>query len=140
MVHRVLSDVNVCLDVLLDRKPFVEYSGRIFEEAENGKLALIISGLSFDTLFYIMRPSLGTKKSTELLRLLCSQIEIGTIDEKVVKRAIHAGWNDLEDVLQYFCAVENNCDYLITRDKKGFKSADQGIKVVTPKVYVEEII
>ena len=56
MAIRVLADVNICLDVLMDRKPFVEYSGRIFEEAEEGNLILMISGLSFDTLFYVMRP------------------------------------------------------------------------------------
>lgn len=140
MAHRVLADVNVCLDVLLDRKPFIEYSGRIFEEAEKGTLDLLISGISFDTLFYIMRPSIGVKRATELLQLLCVEVDIGIIDGKVVQQAVDAGWNDLEDALQYFCAVENGCDYLITRDEKGFKSTGRKIEVVSPKVFIEQII
>lgn len=140
MASRVLADVNVCLDVLMDRKPFVEYSGRIFEEAEKGNVILVISGLSFDTLFYVMRPSLGAKKVTELLRLLFTHIEVGTIDNKVVKQAIDAGWTDLEDSLQYYCAVENDCDYLVTRNQKDFKSTDKKLEIVTPKIFVEEIL
>ncbi|WP_234573069.1 type II toxin-antitoxin system VapC family toxin [Rhodohalobacter sp. 614A] len=140
MAIRVLADVNVCLDVLMDRKPFVEYSGRIFEEAEKGKIILMISGLSFDTLFYVMRPSMGAKKTTELLRLLCSHIEIGTIDDKVVRQAIEAGWRDLEDALQYYCALENDCDYLVTRNQGDFKSKDKRVKIVSPKTCIEEVI
>ncbi len=139
MAIRVLADVNVCLDVLMDRKPFVEYSGRIFEEAEKGNLIMVISGLSFDTLFYVMRPSLGAKKATELLRLLCTHIEIGKIDDKVVKQAIKADWTDLEDALQYFCALENDCDFLVTRNQKDFKSIDKKLKIVSPKTCLEEI-
>lgn len=140
MAIRVLADVNVCLDVLMDRKPFVEYSGRIFEEAEKGKIILMISGLSFDTLFYVMKSSLGTKKTTELLHLLCSHIEIGTINDKVVRQAIEAGWRDLEDALQYYCALENDCDYLVTRNQGDFKSKDKRVKIVSPKTCIEEVI
>lgn len=135
-----MADVNVCLDVLVDRKPFVEYSGRIFEEAEKGNLTLVISGLSFDTLFYVMRPSLGAKKSTDLLRLLCTHIEIGTINSSVVEQAIDAGWTDLEDALQYYCAVENDCGYLVTRNQKDFKSRDKKLKIVSPKTCLEKIV
>ena len=135
-----MADVNICLDVLMDRKPFVEYSGRIFEEAEEGNLILMISGLSFDTLFYVMRPSIGAKKATELLRLLCSQIKIGTIDDKVVKQALDAGWTDLEDALQYYCARENGCDYLVTRNQKDFKPRDKKLKILSPKACLEEIV
>lgn len=139
MAIRVLADVIVCLDVLMDRKPFVEYSGRIFEEAEKGNLTLIISGLSFDTLFYVMRPSLGGKKATELLRLLCTHIEVGTIDGSVVKQALDADWSDLEDALQYYCALENDCNYLVTQNQKDFKSRTKKLKVVSPKACLEDI-
>ena len=51
MVDSILVDVNVCLDLLLDRHPYVEYSGQIFELAEQNELSVTVSGLSFDTLF-----------------------------------------------------------------------------------------
>lgn len=140
MAIRVLADVNVCLDVLMDRKPFVEHSGRIFEEAEKENIILLISGLSFDTLFYLMRPSIGAKKATELLRLLFSHIKIGTIDDKVVKQALDAGWTDLEEALQYCCAQENGCDYLVTRNQKDFKPRDKKLKIVSPKACLEDIL
>jgi len=109
MVDRVLADVNVCLDLLLDRQPFVEYSGQIFELAEQIKLTVIVSGLSFDTLFYIMRPTMGAVKSTQLLKEFSRHIRVGTVNQSVVQSALQAGWKDLEDALQYYCSLEARC-------------------------------
>lgn len=136
MAHKLLVDVNICLDLLLDRRPYVEYSGRIFEAAEKGILDLFISGLSFDTLFYIIRPELGARQATDQLRLLLNLTDVASIGQKVVENALDAGWNDLEDALQYYCAIESDCDFLITRNLSDFKTGRGGPEVVTPEVYV----
>lgn len=139
MAYRVLVDVNICLDVLLDRKPHVTYSGQIFEAGEKGSIKLVISGLSFDTLFYIMRPSLGARKSAEKLKLLLRFVRAGTIDHGTVKQALHSGWNDLEDALQYYCAVHNKCHYLVTRNKGDFKADSTSLRIISPEAFLQEL-
>jgi predicted nucleic acid-binding protein len=136
MEDKVLTDVNVCLDLLMDRKPFVEHSGQLFELAENGDIQLCISGLSFDTLFYVMRPAIGAKKSIAKLRLLRKHIKVAEVNTRVVDQALQSGWTDLEDALQYFCAVQNGCNYLVTRNKNDFKSGKESLAVVTPEEFV----
>jgi predicted nucleic acid-binding protein len=136
MEDNVLADINVCLDLLMDRKPFVEHSGQLFELAENGDIRLCISGLSFDTLFYVMRPAIGAKKSIAKLRLLRKHVIVAEVNTRVVDRALQSGWTDLEDALQYFCAVQNGCNYLVTRNKNDFKPGNESIMVVTPEEFV----
>lgn len=138
MTYRVLLDVNICLDLLLDRKPHVTYSGQIFEAGEKGSIKLVVSGLSFDTLFYIIRPVLGERKSMEKLRLLLRNVHTGTIDHDIVEQALNSGWPDLEDALQYYCALHNDCRFLVTRNKADFKSDSKSLKILSPGEFLEE--
>jgi len=138
MADNILADVNVCLDLLLDRRPFVEASGKIFEMAEQKQINLFISGLSFDTLFYIMKPALGTDKTTKLLQDFRKLLHVGTVNHHVVDQALHSGWGDLEDALHYFCAAENRCTILLSRNKKDFKPADESVvRILTPEEYLK---
>lgn len=133
MADNVLVDVNICLDLLLDRHPFVEFSGQIFQRAEQKKLTIVVSGLSFDTLFYIMRPAMGATKSTQILREFSRNITVGTVNQSVVQQALHSGWKDLEDALQYYCAIEAGCSALITRNVTDFTPDDNNIQILTPE-------
>ena len=138
MENRILADTNICLDLLLDRKPFVEHSGKLFELAESKSIRLYISGLSIDTLFYIIRPAMGSRKSTEILSALLEFAEIAPVNNDVVRDALRAGWNDLEDALQYYSAVHANCTHLITRYLRDFSLAEgSGLPILTPKQFLE---
>ncbi|MGF1668874.1 MAG: type II toxin-antitoxin system VapC family toxin [Balneolaceae bacterium] len=137
MVTKVLADVNICLDLLLDRKPHINFSGRIFELAEKSEITLYISGLSFDTLFYIMRPAIGGKKAIEKLQLLYSYTVVGEINASVIENALHSGWRDLEDALQYYCALQSGCTYLVTRNLHDFASDSDKLQVVKPEEFIK---
>ena len=137
MADKILADVNVCLDLLLDRRPYIEASGKLFERAENGLITLCVSGLSFDTLFYIMRPAMGAGKALNVLREFRTHVEVAAVSSKVVDKALEAGWKDLEDALQYYCAAENGCGLILTRNKPDFKTASGPVAVFTPEEYLE---
>ena len=136
MVDSILVDVNVCLDLLLDRHPYVEYSGQIFELAEQNELSVTVSGLSFDTLFYIMRPTLGAKASTQILKKFSQHVRVGAVDHSVVQQALEAGWKHLEDALQYYCAAESGCSALVTRNIIDFNPDDDTLSILTPEQFL----
>ena len=48
MAPKILLDVNICLDVLLDRLPFIEEAGKIFNSIELNKVDPYLSAISFD--------------------------------------------------------------------------------------------
>lgn len=134
MANRILLDINVCLDFLLKREPFSDSAGRIFQAVEHERLKALISAISFDTMFYVLRPSLGSQEATNRLQELTLYINIGTVNKKVVYNALKAGWRDLEDALQYHTAIISNCDALITRNTNDFTPT--GIPVLTPSEFI----
>lgn len=52
-----------------------------------------------------------------------------------IDAAITANWNDFEDAMQYFAALNANADIIVTRNKKDFATSE--ISVVTPLEYIE---
>ena len=139
MAGKILVDVNISLDLLLDRKPFVEDSGRIFELGEQKKIDLMISAISIDTLFYVIRPAMGAGKATETIRDLLKITKIAPVTAYVIKKALDAGWSDLEDAIQYFTAVNAGCTCLLTRNISDYKKADASPIVKTPIQFFSEI-
>ena len=49
---KIFLDTDVALDHLADGQPFVEYAHRILALAETGELAICVSSLSFNNLYY----------------------------------------------------------------------------------------
>ena len=138
-MDKLLLDINVCLDFLIDRKPYSNTSGKLFELGEEEKAELVISGLSFDTLFYLMRPKMGPASATSLLRKFQQHISIGTVNSTVVNNALNANWKDFEDALHFYCALQSGCNFLITRNKKDFISSEKTLTVLTPEEYLNQI-
>jgi predicted nucleic acid-binding protein len=135
MADRVLLDVNVCLDVLLKRQPFWEDSAKIFLAAEKGKIQAQVSAISFDTMFYILRPDIGAAKAQTELKRLRKHIHISAVDAVVIDNALDSGWNDLEDALQYYSAEFSEYKALITRNKRDYPDKTK-LPILTPVEFI----
>ena len=61
--------------------------------------------------------------------------EIIGMGAPAIDSAITANWNDYEDAMQYFAALNANADIIVTRNKKDFATSE--ISVVTPLEYIE---
>jgi hypothetical protein len=60
------------------------------------------------------------------------------LNDKIIDLALNdKAFNDFEDGLQYYTALEGNQDIVITRDLKGFKNAK--IPVMTAEEYLISI-
>ncbi len=64
----------------------------------------------------------------------CSVISGG---KEAFLNSLNSNFNDKEDGLQYFTAVANKMDFLITRDKKDFKHANGKVPILSPKEFFE---
>lgn len=50
-------------------------------------------------------------------------------------------FTDIEDSFQYQCALENDCDVLVTINIDDYKSADQShIEILTPSAFADKYI
>jgi hypothetical protein len=57
------------------------------------------------------------------------------VDDSIIQKALEAGFKDFEDSVQYFTAVENKIDYIITRNVADYKGST--IPVCTPTDFLK---
>jgi predicted nucleic acid-binding protein len=127
---RVLFDLNVLLDVLMNREPFVADSARLWALAETGQIQGFVAGHSLTTLFYLYRRQNSIEKVYQVLRKILQIFDVAIIDRNVIESAIDLNWRDFEDAVQAMSAEEVGCDYLVTRDPDDFQ--DQQMTIIQP--------
>ena len=137
-MSRLLIDTNVVLDLLAKREPFYKSAAQIFSLADKNKLKLSISSLIFANTNYVLSRLKSTSQAIEVLRQFRVLVKILSLTDKIIYLALNdSKFKDFEDGLQYYSAIENNQDLIITRDLKDFKKSK--IPVMTPEEYITSI-
>ena len=131
---KVLLDINVILDVLQKREPYYEDSAEVLSLCADGKINGYISAISFGTLHYVLSKYVGKKKALTSLTKLRAFTSVANVNQGAIDLALASSFSDFEDAIQYYCAVENTVDQIITRNKKDFSKAK--LTVSTPKEFL----
>ncbi|MEW6755310.1 MAG: PIN domain-containing protein [Candidatus Latescibacterota bacterium] len=127
---RLFLDINVILDVLANREPWVENSAAVLSLLESDEFEGVAAAHSVATLFYLATKHLGQRRATARLLDLLGLVTVAPLDHDTILKGLTLGWSDFEDALQMLCALAANSDYLVTRNTRHFKS--DSISVVTP--------
>ncbi len=132
----IFLDINVLLDVFLDRRPFVTHSSRVLHLVQNeADVKGYMSAASFNALYFITKRYLSKARTLDILRHLTSYIGITTVSAAVIKQALYSNFVDLEDAIQYHSALaEANIDFVVTRDLSGYKNGR--IPTVSPAEFL----
>jgi predicted nucleic acid-binding protein len=133
---KLLIDTNIVLDVLCNRKDFVENSSKVFKLCETKKLDGYLSAISVPNIAYILRKELSVEKLKSIivkLNIIFSIIELKPND---LILATDLDFNDYEDALQSVCAKRIKADFIITRNTKDFKNSQ--VKAITPEQLLEK--
>lgn len=134
-MKKILVDTNIVIDLLAKREPFYEEAAELFSLADNKEISLMISSLSIANTNYILSQYKLAKDSREILRKFKVLVDVLNLDDKVVSLALSdEEFTDFEDGLQYYFALENGVDILLTRNKKDFKNSK--IPILTAKEYL----
>lgn len=127
-------DTDVLLDVLAAREPFYPQSARVWSLAESGRLTAVISAISCNNCFYVVRKYGGRDRALDAVRLLRGVFRPIDLTVQVLNQAIDAGFPDFEDGIQYFSALQAGTEVLITRNPDDFPKA--GPAVMTPTEFL----
>jgi len=121
---KLFIDTNIIIDVLADRKPYSNSAYVLFKEAKLKKWNLFTSSNSILTTFYILEKQLTSSKANNAIETILNRIEIQDLTKKDLILALNSKTEDLEDASQIECANKiGKVNYIITRDKKGFKNS-----------------
>ena len=131
---RIFLDVNVILDVLAEREPWVEASASVLALCEIDEVEGVVAAHSITTLYYLTTKHLTRKRATAAMVDLLKLVSVADVNQDVILKAISLGWADLEDAVQGVCALESGSDFIITRDAGVFDSLS--IPAVTPSEFL----
>ena len=134
MKQRVFVDTDVCLDLLLNRKPFNSAATKLFSRAHKGKFAIAVSALSFTNMDYVIRGQYKIAESRKFIARFKSLVGVLAVNDRIIDLALASDFSDFEDAVQYYTATENNISILLTRNLRDYKSAN--IEVMTPESFL----
>jgi predicted nucleic acid-binding protein len=129
-LRRILLDVNVVLDVLLDRRPHAEPAARLWVVAENRGVHALVPAHGFSTVFYLARRQRGAAFARRAVADLLSVFGVAPVDDVVLRRALALEWSDFEDAICAAAAEASRCTLHVSRDPSGFRGSP--VPVVDP--------
>ncbi len=137
-MKKLLIDTNVVIDLLAKREEFYSEAAALFSLADRKQVVLTISALTFAYTNYILSKLTTIQEAREILRKFKVLVEILSLNDRTIELALSdQKFLDFEDGLQYYTAIENSIDVIVTRNKRDFKKSK--LPVLTAKEYLAQL-
>lgn len=122
-MKKIFLDTNIVLDFLGERENFYGSAARVLTLADRKEITVYTSPSSISNVYYILAKYENPKAALEKIRKFKVLCNISIMNDEIVERAINSDFQDFEDSMQYFSAIAENCEIIITRNEKDFKNA-----------------
>ena len=122
-MKKLFVDTSIVLDLLAQRMPFYTEAAKLFSLADRKKIRLSISALGLADSNYILTKQLPVKDARKILRDFKILVNVLPLDNKISDLALNSEFNDFEDAIQYFTALEYDQDIIITRNLNDFRES-----------------
>lgn len=121
---KILIDTCVILDVLENRKGFVEDSKKLFLMTAQNKIESYITACSIKDIYYLFhRYNHSNEKSLKAISSLLKLFNIIDVNGDDLASALALDMNDYEDAVVAQSCVRHDIDYIVTRNIKDFYSS-----------------
>ncbi len=137
-MKKLFIDTNIVIDLLSRRDPFFEEAAELFSLADKKQVELSVSSLTIANTSYALLRQMNASKAKSILRKLKLILRILPLDDKIIGLALNdETFLNFEDGLQYFTAIENEQELIITRNLKDYKGSK--LPAMTAKQFIETI-
>jgi predicted nucleic acid-binding protein len=136
-MRKIFLDTNIILDLLANRMPFYTDAAELFSLADKKKIILSISSLCLADIHYILsrqKPEIEVRKILRNFKVL---VNVLSLDDKIIDLALNSEFRDFEDAIQYYTAIENDQELIITRNQSDFK--DSKLPIMTAGEFLKSI-
>ena len=116
----LLLDLNVMLDVILDRAPGADAASALWAAIENGHGRGLVSAHGLTTIFYLLEKARDAAFARSGVERLVTVFGVAAVDDSVIRRALVLGWPDFEDAVCAAAAEASACEAIVTRDPDGY--------------------
>ena len=117
---RVLLDVNVILDSMLQRQPWNKEADDILQAAAQSQVSCATTTLSLATIFYLGRQVVGTSVARAEVRKFLGAFEVLPVDKQSLLDADAMPGSDFEDNIIIAAASAALVDAIVTRNPRDF--------------------
>lgn len=128
---RVLIDTNVILDVLLDREPHLKSSKALWVAMEKGLAEGFLSPHALTTIHYLIGRGQNSGTAKRAVASLLRVFQVAAVNHVVIREALEIPSPDFEDAVTAAAARAAGCDFIVTRDPKGFRGSP--VRVLSPE-------
>ena len=132
---KVFVDLNVLLDVVLDRREFVKESAQSL-----GRIVSVrscrgyIAQHAVTTLFYIVRKQCGVENARMAVQKVLKLLSVLPATQKILIGAADSKYADYEDAVSFLSAAAAGCDAIITRNPSDFSKSP--VRAMTPAEFL----
>jgi len=135
MKDKLFIDSDIILDIALNRHPYYPSSALILSSIEIKLFEGYTSPINISNIYYIIRKIESHKHAIDFISKLRLILKLLPVDDDVIKKSLESKFKDFEDAIQYYTALTNNINYIITRNVKHYTRSD--IHVHTPEQYIK---
>jgi predicted nucleic acid-binding protein len=129
-----LIDTNIILDVLLDRQPHATASAAVWAAIETGRAKGLVASHAVTTIHYLIAKELGNTKARHMTRAIVTVFGVAAVDQPVIHQALELSSADFEDAVTAAAAALAGCDFIVTRDLKGFRKSS--VRPLLPEAFL----
>lgn len=133
-MDKIFVDSDIILDLLTGRQPHYYSAAELFSLADEGSLKISVSSLSFSNVNYILSRQYNGDQVRKMLLKFKTLVSVLSVNDKTIELALSSEFKDFEDAIQYYTAIENKIEILLTRNLKDFRKAK--ISVLTAEQYL----
>jgi predicted nucleic acid-binding protein len=130
-MRRILFDTNVVLDVLLERQPHIEASAAAWAAVETGVSEGMLAAHAVTTIHYLLRKEMGNPRAARTISAILKVFTVAAVDGAVIREALQLPISDFEDAVTAAAAQLAGCEFIVTRDPKGFRGSP--VRSLTPE-------
>jgi len=136
-MKQILIDTNIILDLLARRMPFYDEAAELFSLGDKNVIGLCLSSLSIANTHYVLSKHKPEPETRKIIRKFKVLVRVLPFDDKIVDLALNSDFKDFEDAIQYFTAIENNQELIVTRNMSGFQNSK--IPVMTGGEFIKSL-
>lgn len=125
---KLLIDTNVLLDVVLERKPWVEDATALLDAIAKGRAQGYVAAHAITTVHYVVERERGRALAATAVSDLVQLLTVVPLTNADFQRALGLGLRDFEDGTQAAACLQLGADCLVTRNARDYKGAP-----VTPR-------
>lgn len=139
MRNRIFFDANVLIDLINSGNEDYESTLFMFNRLKKSNCLLYCSPTSFAIAYLFLNKQIKQKERlNKIAKAFFSAFIFTKEDSNVMKKVLRSDFEDLEDALQYYSAVDEGVNIIITKNFFDFKNSS--IPVYHPLQYINEFL